>query len=76
MKRQYKSLNLIDYLNNERLKSNKWKSNRSNYFQTRFDSYSTLYNQDGKGHLGCVNALDFSSNGLFLASGLKEKYLT
>lgn len=69
MKSHSKSFNLIHYLNNERLKSNSWNSNRSNYFQSRFDSYSTLYNQDGKGHSGCVNALDFSSNGLFLASG-------
>jgi hypothetical protein len=66
---QYKSFNLIHHLRDERLKSNCWTSNRSKYFQKRFDSYSTLYYQDGKGHSGCVNALDFSSDGLFLASG-------
>jgi WD40 repeat protein len=72
MTRQYKSFNLIHHLRDEALKCNHRTSNRSKYFQNRFDRYSILYSQDGKGHSGCVNALDFSSNGLFLASGSKE----
>jgi WD repeat-containing protein 22 len=69
MKRQYKSFNLIHHLRDEALKS----IHRSKYFQNRFDCYSTLYCQDGKGHSGCVNALDFSSDGLLLASGGDDK---
>jgi hypothetical protein len=65
-------LNLINHLRDEALKCNQWSSNRSSYVQQRFDLYSTLYSQDGKGHSGCVNALDFSSNGLLLASGNKK----
>ena len=67
--RSYKSLNLIDHLYNQSLRPNSWRSNRSKYFQKRFDSYSNLYSQDARGHSGCVNALDFSSDGLLLASG-------
>ena len=73
MTRQYKSMNLINYLRDESYKFNHWKSNRSNYFQTRFDRSPTLYSQDGRGHSGCVNALDFSSDGLLLASGGDDK---
>jgi hypothetical protein len=69
MTRQHKSFNLIHHLRDEALKYNSRNSTRSKYFQNRFDCYSTLYSQDGKGHSGCVNALDFSSDGLFLASG-------
>lgn len=63
------SVNLIHHLRDETLNSNRWNSNRSKYFQTCFNSSTKLFSQDGKGHSGCVNALDFSSDGLFLASG-------
>ncbi|CAF1285891.1 unnamed protein product [Adineta steineri] len=70
---RYKSFNIIHHLRNEALRYNHWNYNRSKYLQNRFDSYSKLYCQDGKGHSGCVNALDFSSDGLFLASGGDDK---
>ena len=65
MTRRDKSFNLIHHLRDEALKP----KHRAKYFQNRFDHYSTLYCQDGKSHSGCVNALDFSSDGLLLASG-------
>jgi WD repeat-containing protein 22 len=68
-----KSFNLIHHLRDEALKTNHWNSTRSKYFQKRFDFSSTLYSQDGRSHSGCVNALDFSSDGLFLASGGDDK---
>lgn len=64
-----KPFNLIHYLRNEALRSNRWSVSRSRYLQHRFDRYSKLYSQDAKGHSGCVNALDFSSDGLLLATG-------
>jgi len=70
---RYKTFNLIHHLRNEALKCNQWNSSRSKYFQNRFDLSSKLNYQDGKGHSGCVNALDFSSDGLFLASGLHKQ---
>ncbi|UJR34147.1 hypothetical protein I4U23_021554 [Adineta vaga] len=71
---RYKSsLNIIHYLRHESLKCNHWYYNRSKYLQNRFDLSSQLYCQDGKGHSGCVNALDFSSDGLFLATGGDDK---
>lgn len=69
MMHRNKSINLIHYLRNEALKHDQWSSNRSKYLQHRFDSNKNLYCQDAKGHSGCVNALDFTSDGIFLASG-------
>ncbi|CAF4883482.1 unnamed protein product [Rotaria sp. Silwood1] len=70
---RYKPINLIHYLRDETLKCNQWNSNRSKYLQHRFDLYNKLYYQDGHAHSGCVNALDFSSDGIFLASGGDDK---
>ena len=69
MKYRFKSRNLIDYLRHATLEPNLWNANRSMYLQHCFNSSKTLYYQDGNHHSGCVNALDFSSNGLLLASG-------
>ncbi|CAF4940840.1 unnamed protein product, partial [Rotaria socialis] len=71
--RRYISFNLIHHLRDEALKCNQWNFNRSKYLQHRFDLYATLNCQDGNGHSGCVNALDFSSDGIFLASGGDDK---
>ena len=65
-------LNLIHHLRDETLKLNRWNCNRSKYFQKCFNSSSTLFSQNGTGHSGCVNALDFSSDGRLLASGLNS----
>ena len=73
MTRRPPSLNLINQLHDEKLRSNRWQSNRSKYFQRRFDHASRLSSHDAKGHSGCVNALDFSSDGLLLASGGDDK---
>ncbi|CAF0772507.1 unnamed protein product [Rotaria sordida] len=73
MTHRYKPINLIHNLRNEALKCNQWNSNRSKYLQHRFDLYTNLYCQDGHAHSGCVNALDFSSDGIFLASGGDDK---
>ncbi|CAF2530487.1 unnamed protein product [Rotaria sp. Silwood2] len=63
MTHRYKPINLIHYLHDEALKCNQWNSNRSKYLQHRFDLHTKLYCQDGNAHSGCVNALDFSSDG-------------
>ncbi|CAF1986314.1 unnamed protein product [Rotaria magnacalcarata] len=73
MMRRYKSFNLIHQLRDETFKCNRGNFNRSKYLQHRFDLYTTLNCQDGNGHSGCVNALDFSSDGIFLASGGDDK---
>ncbi|CAF1210063.1 unnamed protein product [Adineta ricciae] len=71
--RHKRSMNVVHHLRNESLKCNHWQYNRSKYLQDRFDISSQLYCQNGKGHSGCVNALDFSSDGLFLATGGDDK---
>ena len=73
MSHRYQSLNLIHYLRNEALSCNQWNSNRSTYLQHRFDISKKLNCQNENSHSGCVNALDFSSDGLFLASGFKNE---
>jgi len=71
--RESKSINLIHHLYNQSLKGKSWNCSRSTYMQKRFDSYTNLYCQEGRAHSGCVNALDFSSDGLLLASGGDDK---
>lgn len=67
-----KSINLIHHLRDEAFQCNQWNCNRSKYLQHLFDLRTKLYCQDGHAHSGCVNALDFSSDGIFLASGSKN----
>lgn len=41
-----------------------------NLFRQRFRVAKNLYKTDLRGHFGCVNAIEFSHGGTFLASGL------
>lgn len=43
----------------------------ANLFRQRYRVAKNLYKTDLRGHYGCVNAIEFSHGGQFLASGIK-----
>lgn len=64
--------NTINYLLNNQFKSNP--KTRSQFFQSNFSNSKSLFSKNLKGHLSCVNAIEFSKkDSNFLISGKKNK---